>query len=291
MKIEKRNPRKKALTQYAIAVGLLGGLALAYNSYSHWHSVATDDAYTAVDSAQISAATSGIVLLVHKRDTETVRQGDVLVELDHADAKLKLQETESRISAGNAELQRTTLEWERRNNIKDSGSVSEEELTKARYAMDMAKANLETYKAQKSQAQLDLARTTITAPIGGVIAKRQVQVGQRISAGTLLLTIVPIDQIHVDANFKENQLDGIATGQKAIVKADVYGSSVTYHGTVSGFSAGTGSAFAAIPAQNATGNWIKVVQRVPVRIELNPEELSQNPLRVGLSMTVDIEKN
>lgn len=290
MKTEKSKQRKKALLRYAVAVGMLGGSALAYNTYAHWHSVGTDDAYTAVDNAQISAATSGTVLIVHKRDTQTVKQGDVLVELDHVDAKLKLQEIESRISAGNAELQRATLEWERRNSIKDSGSVSEEELTKARYALDIAKANLETYKAQKEQAQLDLSRTTITAPIDGVVAKRQVQIGQRISAGTLLLTIVPIDQIHVDANFKENQLDGIEIGQKAIVKADVYGSSVTYHGTVSGFSAGTGSAFAAIPAQNATGNWIKVVQRVPVRIELNAEELSQHPLRVGLSMTVDIEK-
>ena len=291
MKTEKSNQRKKALARYAVVVGTLGGLALAYNAYTHWHSVVTDDAYTAVDSAQISTATSGIVLLVHKKDTETVKQGDLLVELDHADAKLKLQETESRLSAANAELLKATFEWERRNSIKGSGSVSEEELTKARYALAMAKANLETYKVQKEQAQLDLTRTTITAPIDGVVAKRQVQVGQRIAAGTLLLTIVPIEQIHVDANFKENQLEGIAVGQKAIVKADVYGSAVTYHGTVSGFSAGTGSAFAAIPAQNATGNWIKVVQRVPVRIELNPEELSLHPLRVGLSMTVDIEKN
>lgn len=290
MKTGKNNQRKKALIRYAFAVGALASLALAYNVFTHWQSVATDDAYTAVDSAQISAATSGTVLMVHKRDTQMVKQGDVLVELDHADAKLKMQEVESRLSAGNVELQRVTLEWERRKGIKDSGSVSEEELTKARYALDMAKANLETYKTQKEQAQLDLTRTTITAPINGVVAKRQVQIGQRIAAGTMLLTIVPIDQIHVDANFKENQLDGIAIGQKATLKADVYGNAVIYHGTVSGFSAGTGSAFAAIPAQNATGNWIKVVQRVPVRIELNPEELSQHPLRVGLSMTVDIEK-
>jgi len=286
----KQNKRKKALAQYAIAVGVVGTLALAYNAYTHWHSVETDDAYTAVDTAQISATTSGIVLQVHKTDTQTVKQGDVLVELDHTDAKLKLQEIESRLSAGTAELKRASLDWERRNTIKDSGSVSEEELTKARYALDLAKANLETYRAQKDQAQLELTRTTITAPVDGVVAKRQVQVGQRIATGAMLLTIVPIEKMHIDANFKENQLDGIAVGQKATVKADVYGNTVTYHGTVTGFSAGTGSAFAAIPAQNATGNWIKVVQRVPVRIELNPEELAQHPLRVGLSMTVDIEK-
>jgi membrane fusion protein (multidrug efflux system) len=129
----------------------------------------------------------------------------------------------------------------------------------------------------------------IRAPVDGVIAKRQVQLGQRVQAGTLLLAVVPVQQMHVDANFKEGQLENVRTGQAVTLHADIYGSAVTYHGTVEGFSGGSGAAFAAIPAQNATGNWIKVVQRVPVRVKLDPAELQAKPLKVGLSMTARID--
>jgi len=129
----------------------------------------------------------------------------------------------------------------------------------------------------------------IRAPLDGIVAKRQVQLGQRVQVGMPLLAIVPAQEMHVDANYKERQLKKVRIGQRAEIHADIYGSSVTYHGTVEGFSGGSGSAFAAIPAQNATGNWIKVVQRLPVRIRLDPEELKRNPLKVGLSMEVTID--
>ncbi|WP_318258631.1 HlyD family secretion protein [Geobacter anodireducens] len=129
----------------------------------------------------------------------------------------------------------------------------------------------------------------IRAPLGGIIAKRQVQVGQRVQAGTPLLSVVPVQEMHVDANFKEVQLKKVRIGQPVTLHADIYGKSVAYHGTVEGFSGGSGSAFSAIPAQNATGNWIKVVQRLPVRIKLDPAELLKNPLKVGLSMTAEID--
>jgi membrane fusion protein (multidrug efflux system) len=145
-------------------------------------------------------------------------------------------------------------------------------------------------KAALDQTRLDLSRTVIRAPIDGVITNRQVQVGQRIAAGNPVMTVVPVGSVYVDANFKEGQLSRVRPGQPATLVSDLYGSKTIYHGKVMGFAGGTGSAFALIPAQNATGNWIKVVQRLPVRIALDPKELAAHPLRVGLSMdaTVDV---
>ena len=144
-------------------------------------------------------------------------------------------------------------------------------------------------KAKVEAARLDLERTVIRAPIDGVVTKRQVQLGQRVAQGTPIMTIVPVNQVYVEANFKEKQLRDVRVGMPAEVKADIYGGSVVYHGRVAGISGGTGASQALIPAQNATGNWIKVVQRLPVRIELDPKEVAAHPLRVGLSMEVEID--
>jgi membrane fusion protein (multidrug efflux system) len=147
-------------------------------------------------------------------------------------------------------------------------------------------------KAKVEQAQVDLARTVIKAPVDGVIARRQVQVGQRVQNGERLMSVVPLHDVHVDANFKEVELRHVKIGQPVEVTADIYGDKVVYHGVVSGVSGGTGSAFSMIPAQNATGNWIKVVQRLPLRITLDKNELAKHPLQVGLSMiaTIDTRK-
>jgi membrane fusion protein (multidrug efflux system) len=144
-------------------------------------------------------------------------------------------------------------------------------------------------RAKRDQAKVNLERTVIRAPVDGVVAKRSVQVGQQIKEGTALLSVVPLAQVHVDANFKEGQLDHVRVGQPVKVTSDLYGRKVTYKGTVSGLAGGTGSTFATIPAQNATGNWIKVVQRVPVRVALDESELAQHPLQIGLSMVVTID--
>lgn len=143
--------------------------------------------------------------------------------------------------------------------------------------------------ARVRDAYLAYARTTLPAPVTGYVTQRNVQVGQRVAPGTPLMSLVPLEQAWVDANFKEWQLRGIRVGQPATVTADVYGDAVTYHGRVIGLAPGTGSALALLPAQNATGNWIKVVQRLPVRIAIPVEELRAHPLRVGLSMNVDID--
>lgn len=144
-------------------------------------------------------------------------------------------------------------------------------------------------RADLVQAWLAVRRNAILAPVSGYVAKRSVQVGGHVTPGTPLMAIVPLDQLWIDANFKESELRNIRVGQDATIEADIYGGKVAYHGKVLGMSAGTGSAFSLLPAQNATGNWIKVVQRVPVRIALDPKELAEHPLRIGLSTTVTVD--
>src|SRR2546429_9084241 len=128
-------------------------------------------------------------------------------------------------------------------------------------------------------AYLTLARTELPAPVSGFVARRNVQLGQRVSPGTALMAVVPLEQVWVDANFKEPQLARMRVGQPVALTADLYGASTVFHGQVAGFGAGTVSAFALLPAQNATGNWIKIVQRVPVRIALDPREVAAHPLQ------------
>ena len=139
------------------------------------------------------------------------------------------------------------------------------------------------------EAMLQLRRTELAAPVDGTVARRSVQIGQRVSAGAPLLAVIPLGDVWVDANFKEGQLRNLRIGQPATLVADVYGGKVEYHGRIEGLGAGTGAAFSLLPAQNATGNWIKVVQRVPVRIALDPNELAAHPLRVGLSMEAKVD--
>jgi len=213
-----------------------------------------------------------------------------------------------------ADLGRTQSDFDRRRNLAASGAVSGEELGHAQDALQAARdallgaeKNLAAGSAlvghtgvadnpdvraaatQVERAWLALVRTSVRAPVTGYLARRSVQLGERISPGAPLMSIVPIGRLWLEANFREVQLRHMRIGQPATVVADLYGGRVTYQGHVAGLGLGTGSAFALLPAQNATGNWIKVVQRVPVRIELEPRELSAHPLRIGLSTVVTVE--
>ena len=239
-----------------------------------------------------------------------------------------IHSAEAQVAKAQAELNKAQDDLARRSQLSASGAISKEELSTAQSAVNNAQAGLDLAKAGLAQAQssqkaaqstlaanealiirgsnetstpdvliaqarlkqaiLDLERTEIKAPFDGVIARRNIQVGQRVAPGTVLMMLVPISKLYVDANFKESQLAKVKAGQKAVLTSDLYGDEVEFHGTVVGFSGGTGSAFALIPAQNATGNWIKVVQRLPVRIALDPKELAEHPLRVGLSMEAKI---
>lgn len=212
-----------------------------------------------------------------------------------------------------ADLGRAQSDFDRRRNLAASGAVSGEELGHAQDALQAARdallaaeKNLAAGSAlvghtgvadnpdvraaatQVERAWLALVRTSVRAPVTGYLARRSVQLGERISPGAPLMAIVPIGRLWLEANFREVQLRHMRIGQPATVVADLYGGHVTYHGHVAGLGLGTGSAFALLPAQNATGNWIKVVQRVPVRIELEPRELSAHPLRIGLSTVVTV---
>ena len=176
---------------------------------------------------------------------------------------------------------------------KDALNVAQAQLASSRTAVDgttlRQHPSLLRARAAYLQAYLATQRNDIPAPIDGVVARRSVQVGQRIAPGTSLMAVVPLSGVWVDANVKEPQLFNVRIGQSATVSADVYGRHVEYHGRVAGISAGTGGAFSLLPPQNATGNWIKVVQRVPVRIALDPNEVKDHPLRVGMSTTVNID--
>ena len=235
---------------------------------------------------------------------------------------------DAKLASAKADFERARVDLERRQALAASGAVSGDELTQAQNAFATAQAGLRSAKAAREQAaaqhaaaigqrsvnkalfegagvddnpevvaarakveqaELNLSRTRIVAPVDGVIAKNAVQVGQQVQPGELLMSIVPLNAVYVSANYKEAQLRKVRIGQPAVLTSDLYGRSVKYHGKVVGLGGGTGAAFALIPAQNATGNWIKVVQRLPVRIALDPKELAAHPLRVGLSMNVDID--
>jgi membrane fusion protein (multidrug efflux system) len=220
---------------------------------------------------------------------------------------------EAQVAVRQADLSRAQDDLRRRMQVAQTGAVSQEEVSHASDTVKSAQAALDAAQQQLAanraltanttiadhpnvmaaaarvrDAYLANARNMLPAPVTGYVAKRSVQVGQRVSPGTPLMSVVPLNAVWVDANFKEVQLKHMRIGQPVEMTADVYGSSVVYHGKVVGFSAGTGSAFSLLPAQNATGNWIKVVQRLPVRIALDPQELDKHPLRIGLSMQADV---
>ena len=353
-------------------MGLAAAIVIAAVGYGLWYYfvgsryVSTDNAYSAAEVAEVTPSVTGIVETVNVVDTQAVKQGDVLVQLDDTDARLALAQAEAnlgqsrrrvssymatdeglaaqvkareadetqaqaRLVAAQSDFTKAQVDLKRREALAKSGAVSGEELTNARNAMAQAESNLNVAKAAAAQAtanrlstigakkanaaltinatvetnpevmlakakveqaQVDLARTVIKAPVDGVIARRQVQVGQCVQNGERLMSVVPLHDVHVDANFKEVELRHVKIGQPVEVTADIYGDKVVYHGVVSGVSGGTGSAFSMIPAQNATGNWIKVVQRLPLRITLDKNELAKHPLQVGLSMiaTIDTRK-
>jgi len=234
---------------------------------------------------------------------------------------------EADLAKAQAELDKANTDAKRRRNLVEEGAVSRQDLTDAetrlraaQATMSQADARINASKAASvaaigarqanaalvgdsevdkhpdvlaaaarlTQARVNQERTVIRAPVDGIITQRTVDVGHQVSAGTRLMSVVPVAQIHVDANFKEAQLRDVRQGQPVRLTSDLYGKDVVYDGWIDGVAGGSGSAFAAIPAQNATGNWIKVVQRLPVRIRMDPRQLAMHPLRVGLSMTATV---
>jgi len=344
------NPkRKKALTALASAVVVagLGWAAYEYLVASHYES--TDNAYVQGNVIQITPQIGGTVMAILADDTDFVKAGQPLVQLDPADARVALQQAEAalgqavrqartlyanngslaaQIALRDAEVARATSDvaraaddLHRRQSLAGNGAVSREELNHAQTQLATGKSALAAARARVIAAREQLVsnqaltdgtrieehpsvqlaaakvreaflvtqRAALTAPVDGYVAKRTVQLGQRVAAGTPMMAIIALKQVWVDANFKEVQLRSIRIGQPVALVADLYGKKVEYRGLVAGLGVGTGAAFSLLPAQNATGNWIKVVQRVPVRIALDPAQLVEHPLRVGLSMNVEID--
>ena len=341
--------RRRALTALAAVVIVAGGGWGVYEWLVASHYEDTDNAYVQGNVIQITPQIGGTVMAINADDTDFVKAGQPLVQLDPADAKVALEQAEAALAqavrqvrtlyANNGSLAaQVTLrqsdivkaqsdvakaqdDLQRRRALSGNGAVSKEELNHAETSLDNAKSQLAAAQAgvvaarealasnqsltegtsvaqhpsvlaaaaKVREAYLATQRVALPAPVEGYVAKRTVQLGQRVAAGTPMMSIVPLSQLWVDANFKEVQLRNIRIDQPVKLTADVYGKKVEYTGHVAGLGVGTGAAFALLPAQNATGNWIKVVQRVPVRIALDPEQLKANPLRVGLSMDAEID--
>lgn len=279
-----------------------------------------DDARVALDRARAEYD------LARRAFTGTRATGEGLRSMVAA-REAEIASAQSRLLAARSAAHKAKVDYDRRNALARTGAVSGDELTAAadalaaaNAALDLAQAQLGETRARQQSAredfnanqamtgnlsidaspevraararlaavELDMARTVIRAPLDGIVTRRQVQVGQRVERGETLMTIVPVEHLYVDANFKENQLAHVRIGQKVHLVSLLYGDDVDYEGTVVGVSGGTGAAFALIPAQNATGNWIRITQRLPVRIALDPAQLREHPLRIGLSMEARI---
>lgn len=320
---------------------LLGGAAaLALVAWGGWTwlsgaSETTDDAYVGGNIVAVTARDPGTVIAIHADNTQGVKAGAPLVELDPASVDAQMDAAEAALAravrqvhssftqvdaADAAVAQAQTVldsargDLARRQKAAGAGAVSGEEVSHAQEALHNAEASLTLAQARRAEALAsvqgadvdtnpavlaavaDLRRAAIakshmhiTAPVDGVIAQRTVQLGQQIAAGTPLMSVVPLGNVWIDANFRETQLADLRVGQPVTVTSDAYGGSVTFHGKVVGLAAGSGNAFALLPPQNASGNWIKIVQRVPVRVALDNGELARNPLRVGLSVKVTVD--
>jgi Multidrug resistance efflux pump len=338
--IEAAQPNKKKrglmLRIFGICVLIATvGFGLWYVVESRWYEH-TDDAYVGGNVVQITPQITGTVVSIGADEGDFVKQGEVLVTLDKADADVALQRATanlantvrkvrglySSVSGAQADVavrrvavQKAKADYDRRLGLASSGAISAEELshaqdalTAAESALTTAEQHLQTNKvlvddtvvashpdvkaaaAEYRAAYLSEVRTTIVAPVTGYVAKRNVQVGQRVQPGAAMMAVAPLRQVWIDANFKETQLTHMRIGQPVEVTSDVYGDAVKYHGKVLELGVGTGGAFSLLPAQNATGNWIKIVQRIPVRVVFtDPQQLDQYPLRIGMSLNTKVD--
>jgi membrane fusion protein (multidrug efflux system) len=316
------------------ALAVVNGVGVYYFAFER-NQVETTDAYVNGNMVRLAPQVTGTVVAINTDNTQFVKRGQVLVQLDPHDnevalaqAKASLGETvrevaqlftqEARdaaaVAAAQTQLTQAAQDLSRDRPMFEVHGVSAETMVhdengvrSARAMLNQAQATLASTRAEivgvapechprvlqaeasVRTAWLAAARTKVVAPVSGYVVSRAVQLGQQVSPTNELLAIVPIDSVWIDANFKENQLRDIRIGQSVDVKADIYGRNVRYHGKVLGLNAGTGSALAVLPAQNASGNWIKIVQRLPVRIGLDARELAEHPLFVGLSTTVHVD--
>ncbi|WP_200898197.1 multidrug efflux MFS transporter periplasmic adaptor subunit EmrA [Xenorhabdus khoisanae] len=331
----KKRQRRNIITSLTLLFLTLGVIYTVYWFLVLRHHQETDNAYVTGNQVQIMSQVAGSVITVNFDNTDYVKSGHVLIQLDARDAELALKKAENELAntvrithqrmidskkyQATIELKKIALkkaqsDLNRREVLGAKEMIGKEELQHMRENVSTAQADLDIaiaqYKSNQAtildtplekqpavekaasgvrDAWLALQRTKIVSPVDGYVARRSVQVGSRINSGTPLMAIVPANNMWVEANFKETQLANMRIGQPATIISDFYGKNVVYTGKVAGIDMGTGSAFSLLPAQNASGNWIKVIQRLPVRIEIDAEQLKQHPLRIGLSTTINVD--
>jgi membrane fusion protein (multidrug efflux system) len=326
---------RRFLWIFGAAVAVIGiGVLLYHFLYGQYH-VRTKDAYVNGNLIRLQPQVSGTVTFIAVDQTQPVRQGQSLVELDPKDMDVALSQAKANLAqtvrdvvqlfseeqrqaavlaAQEAQVALANKELARDRGLIGSHGISQEQLDRteetarnSQAGIREARAALQAVRAQISGTQpathprvllaesnlrsawLAKNRTVVRAPLSGYMVRREVQLGQQVSPATQMVAIAPLDTVWIDANFKETQLENLRINQPVTIKADIYGSHFKYHGRVLGLTAGTGAALAVLPAENATGNWIKIVQRLPVRIGLDPRELRDHPLYLGLSTTVDVD--
>ena len=316
-----------ALVVAVVAIGVYYALFMRYH-------VTTDDAYVNGNLVRLTPQISGTVVAIDTDETQYVKRGQVLVELDPRDARIALSQAKATlaetvrevaqlfaeerrdaalVAAEQTQLSQSAEDLARDRSLLPVHGVSLETLEhdenavrSSRAALQQAQATLASTRAEiagttpathprvlQAEANLRAAwlavtRTRVLAPVSGYVVRRSIELGEQVTPATEMLALVPVSSMWVDANFKENQLGDLRIGQPVQVAVDMYGSHVEYHGKVLGLTAGTGSALAVLPTQNASGNWIKIVQRLPVRIGLMPAELARHPLFLGLSANIDV---
>ncbi|MDE1173687.1 MAG: efflux RND transporter periplasmic adaptor subunit [Parvibaculaceae bacterium] len=344
MTVESQNPNNPAaprksrlpLPLILLGIAIIGGIAWGAHYYfiDRFYET-TDDAYVNGNMVNVASQVSGTVTTVHVANTQYVKEGDVLLELDPTDAQVALDKAVADlgqtvrtvahafrvvdVDRANLQYQQTQVvrakqDLARAMKLAPVNGVSKETLEHTRVDLAAAETSLAQAQTQLNadaslvtgtsvadhpqvkaaeadvrNAFIRLARMKIVAPATGIVAQKTILPGDQITPATPLMTLVPLESVWVDANFKETELRDLRLGQPVELTTDLYGSGETYHGKIIGFSAGTGSAFSVLPPQNATGNWIKVVQRLSVRIGLDPEEIRKNPLSIGLSVDVSAD--
>ena len=274
--------KKKAFMIVAavVAVGLTAGYF--YNSYRKTH-VSTDDAFVDGNIHTIAARVSGNVRTVAVVDNQRVKKGDVLVELDPADYRSKAEAAQANLDLQKANLRLAESELKRAKALYEQDVSSAERYDKAVSTAEIARAQVKLAEEQLRQAELNLGYTRIIAPSDGYITKKSVQTGNQVKDSQPLMAVVELNNLYIVANYKETELEGIRPGMDVRITVDAY-PGVTFKGQVDSIMAGTGVSFSLFPAENATGNYVKVVQRIPVKIVLAPGEDKDHILRVGMSV-------
>jgi membrane fusion protein, multidrug efflux system len=310
------NPRKRKVMLIGLALIVILAVVGVWGWYELYgrFNESTDDAYVNGNVVEITPLVTGTVVSIGADDGDLVHEGQVLVNFDPNDAAVGLQSAQAnlartvrqvrglysnvdgmkaQVNAQKADVQTAQDNFNRRKTLAQGGAISQEELSHARDSLTAAKNALTNLEQQLKTTNALVDDTVISSHPDVQAAAAQLrqayQLGQRVQPGTALMAVIPLNQLWIDANFKETQLRDMRIGQPVDIESDIYGSDVKFSGTIDSLGAGTGSAFALLPAQNATGNWIKIVQRVPVRIHINADELAKHPLRVGLSTLVNVD--